>query len=165
MPTECVFTLPSGNKCRCVATRGHAFCRHHGAPSQPRPDLDLWNRLSCWRSLSRNILEDPLEELPSHMLTLFQALLENQVSDRFAARSLRILLQRLGAIPLVIDPAFGQTPAAPPPPMDHPSASGDEGEAERLLQWALSVADAELARSQPPAAHSRPPAPSLAVSR
>ncbi|MGA7884239.1 MAG: hypothetical protein WCA44_00760 [Acidobacteriaceae bacterium] len=171
MPTECVFTLPTGRKCRCMATRGYAFCRHHGAPRQPRipPYERGWSRLRCWRALPHEYLEDPVEELPGRMLYVLYALLEDIVSDRHAGRCLRILLKRLNAIPLIVAPEFEQPPVMlppAPPAAARKDSPEDAAERARLLQWAQSLmAPGSMPRSQPPVAQSRPSAPSLAAVR
>jgi hypothetical protein len=176
MPTECTFTLPTGRKCRCMATRGFAFCRHHGAPGRPRvPRHEReWSRLSCWRNLSRAYQEEPVEELPARMLFLLQSLLQDEVSDRFAGRSLRILLKRFNGIPFIVAPEFDQPPAifspAPPAPPAQPAAlraesPEDAAERMRMIRWAQSLAASfggprSVPGSQPPVAQSRPSAPS-----
>ncbi|HEX4007004.1 MAG TPA: hypothetical protein VHX60_12585 [Acidobacteriaceae bacterium] len=104
MPAECAFTLPTGKKCRCMATREHKFCRHHGAPRQkPHPSLlrDHWSRLACWRDFGRSLNDAPPEEIPHEIIQILSSLLIAQISDRTAGRFLRILLQRCGDVPLV----------------------------------------------------------------
>jgi hypothetical protein len=170
LPTECTFTLPTGRKCRCMATRGFAFCRHHGAPSPPRISL---HERECsrphWRNLSRAYLEEPVDELPARMLYLLQCLLQDEVSDRFAGRSLRILLKRINDIPFIIAPEFDQQPAMFPPaaPAALPRRSPEEeAECARMIRWAQSLgASFGAPRSQPPVAQSRPSAPSLTAVR
>jgi len=151
MPAECVFTLPNGRKCRCAATRGHAFCRHHGAPSQPRSraDKNLWNRLSCWRQLGRELHDLPALDIPGEILGILQSLLDNLISDRFAGHALRVLLQRCGSVPLNEEPP--DSPFALP---DDPPPSQ-----EQLLEQARSLL-ADLAPPRPSAVHGRPPASS-----
>lgn len=163
MPTECVFTLPTGLKCRCMATRGHAFCRHHGAPARPRRSRadDRWNRLSCWRSFTSEIHTMVPEEIPGAILNLLQALLDNVVSDRFAGRSLRLLLQRCGELPLAVAPEFQPTSAPLPPALQIPPRpahrQSPEPSRDRILQSLLSLS-AELSRSQQPVVRSEPSA-------
>ena len=109
MAAECAFILPSGKKCRCMANRNHKFCRHHGAPAQPRPATgDLpWNRLACWRETVRGLPTYPKEEIPDELLQILYSLLENCISDRTAGRILRTLLQRYGDVPLAASPGNG----------------------------------------------------------
>ncbi len=165
MPTECTRTLANGQKCRCMATRGFAFCRHHGAPRSARPLRDpiLWNRLSCWRNSPRDYLEDPVEEVPGHMLNLLYALLEDNVSDRYAGRWLRILLKRVGDLPLTVDPKFERTPAVlPPPPLSKADA---EAQRQQVIRQALALLGVQVPRPQPPGVHTQPSAPAQAAAR
>lgn len=165
MPTECARTLPNGQKCRCLATRGFAFCRHHGAPRQPRrPAIQLeWNRLACWRSLTREFLEDPIEELPWRMLNLLYALLEDHVSDRYAGRSLRLLLKRVGDVPLTVIPEFDRAhDKLPPPPV---SKADLEAQRRQAIRQGLALLGVQVPGSQPPAVHSQPSAPAQAAAR
>jgi hypothetical protein len=103
MPAECAFTLPNGHKCRCMATRDHAFCRHHGAPSRQRPASlrDRWSRLACWRDVGRSLNEMPADDLPHEIVQILASLLTNRISERTAGRFLRVLLQRCGDVPVM----------------------------------------------------------------
>jgi hypothetical protein len=109
MPTECAFTLPNGKKCRCMATRNHAFCRHHGAPPsrRPRRDPDLWSRLACWRDLGRSAAALDKRDAVLEILAVLQALREDRIADRTAGRLLRVLLQPWDEVPLMPTPATG----------------------------------------------------------
>lgn len=146
MPAECVFTLSSGRKCRGTATRGHAFCRHHGAPaksSAPAVDPYLWNRRSCWLHFGRELDLLTAEEIPGSILNLLQALLDNVVSDRFAGRCLRILLQRFGSLP----PEFLQALHSPQNPPD--AAPRIDPETEQLLRRLMGDMDPQSAAALP----------------
>jgi len=150
MPAECRFTLPNGRKCRCSATRGHAFCRHHGAPSQPRslPDHLLWKRLTIWRTLGRELQDVPVVDIPGELLTLLQSLLDNEVSDRFAGRALRVLLVRYGSVPFQEE--------RPSSPIDLPEPPPSK---QQLLEQYRSLF-AVQPHPQPAAIHPRPAASS-----
>jgi hypothetical protein len=102
MPVECVFTLPAGKKCRCMATRGHAFCRHHGAPrtTRPRRNPDAWSRRACWRDLGRSAAHIDKDDSVIEILGVLRALRENRIADRTAGRLLRVLLQVWDEVPL-----------------------------------------------------------------
>jgi hypothetical protein len=117
MPTECAFTLPTGKKCRCVATRDHAFCRHHGAPrsGKPRRDPNVWSRLACWRDLGRSAPTADKAQAVFDALEVLRALHENSISDRTAGRLLRTLLQRWDQVPLMPAPETGWIPDEPDP--------------------------------------------------
>jgi hypothetical protein len=118
MPTECTFTLPTGKKCRCMATRDHAFCRHHGAPRstrKPRRDPDVWSRRACWRDVGRSAATIAKEDAVLNAVEVLRALQENCISDRTAGRLLRVLLQRWDDLPLMPTPATGWVPREPEP--------------------------------------------------
>ena len=184
MPAECIFTLPNARKCRCMATRGHAFCRHHGAPRKPRlpRSEQVWNRRSCWIHTGRELQEIPKEEIPGYVLNFLQGLLEDRVSDRFAGRCIRVLLQRLGRLPVPLSPDLegpDEEPVfLPPPPRSRrtagPAQPGAEPEPElepepsqaQLIQWALSTLGMDsLPGSRPSNGHSQPQAPAPAATR
>ena len=117
MAAECAFLLPSGKKCRCMATRNHKFCRHHGAPSRPKtlPTGDRpWSRVACWRDLGRSLGEYPKPEIPGELLYILHSLLEDDISDRTAGRILRSLLQRYGSVPFMPEAETSPVPAIPP---------------------------------------------------
>lgn len=119
MARECAFILPSGKKCRCMANRNHKFCRHHGAPSQPKapPTADRpWNRLACWRSTVRALPTWPKEEIPYQILQILYSLMEDSISDRTAGRILRSLLQRYGDVPLAPSSDGGLLSGSAPAP-------------------------------------------------
>lgn len=109
MPAECTFILPSGKKCRCMASRNHKFCRHHGAPQRPRPATGEkpWSRVACWRDLGRALPGFPKEEIPTELLYILESLLHGMISDRTAGRILRGLLKRCGDVPLMSKPEAG----------------------------------------------------------
>lgn len=162
---ECARTLANGHKCRCLATRGFAFCRHHGAP--PKPSIPFsereWNRRACWRSSPRDYMEDPIEEVPWHMLNLLHALLQDDVSDRYAGRWLRRLIQRVGDLPLTVIPKFDRAPdVLPPPPVSKAAA---EAQRQQVIRQALSLLGVQVPASQPPAVHSQPSAPAQTAAR
>jgi len=117
MPAECAFTLPSGKKCRCMATRNHAFCRHHGAPpsGRPRRHPDAWSRRACWRDLGRSAATMHKQDAVLDTLEVLQALRENSIADRTAGRLLRALLQRWDEVPLMPTPESGWVPRQPSP--------------------------------------------------
>lgn len=117
MPAECAFTLPTGKKCRCTATRGHAFCRHHGAARSSRSPREsgLWSRRACWRDLGRSAATMPKEETAFEILQILHALGERLIADRTAGRLLRLLLARWDEVPLVPAPATGWVPGEPNP--------------------------------------------------
>jgi len=128
MPTECAYTLPTGRKCRCMATRHHAFCRHHGAPgsNRPRRDPNLWSRRACWRDVGRSAATMPIDEAALGTLDILRALLESRIADRTAGRLLRTLLVRCGEVPLTLASETGWTPPAVPPAagsLPHPQPS------------------------------------------
>lgn len=176
MARECAFTLPTGRKCRAIATTSHAFCRHHGAPVRPpAPRIqEFWNRRSCWRDMGRSLHDMPASEVPGSILALLQGLLEGVVSDRFAARCLRVLLQRCGCLPVILAPKFApEALFAPMPPARSavPATSGAAPSREKLVQdcfallGSLPSARPSAVHAQPPAVHSRPSAPAPAAAR
>ena len=121
MPAECTFVLPNGNKCRCLANRGHNLCRHHGAAppvrsTRPRTDRDADR--TYWREMGETIRGRYPDDYPTRMLDLLDALRENRISDRAAGRLLRGLLQLHNPkeTPLMSSPdAIGQpAPSASP---------------------------------------------------
>lgn len=152
MPAECAFVLPNGRKCRCMATRNHAYCRHHGAPraaGKPRRDPGLWSRLACWRSFSHDAAATPKEETVLQAINVLEALRENNISDRTAGRLLRTFLQRWDALPLMPTPetglAWGEPELSPAPPNpaaparargSAPLAPGAMPSPEKLAQFA-----------------------------
>jgi hypothetical protein len=109
MPVECAFTLPTGKKCRCLATRDHAFCRHHGAPPTGRPHRDprVWSRRACWRDLGRSAAKMPRKDAVLEAIEVLEALRENRIADRTAGRLLRDLLQGWDEVPLMPTPNTG----------------------------------------------------------
>lgn len=117
MAAECAFVLPSGKKCRCMANRHHKFCRHHGAPTRRRTlstEDRPWSRLACWRDLGRALPDYPKREIPGELLNILYSLSCDKISDRTAGRTLRILLQRYGDLPLMPKPETGLVPKEPP---------------------------------------------------
>ena len=118
MAAECAFLLPSGKKCRCMATRNHEFCRHHGAPPRPKTLLPTgdrrWSRVACWRDLGRSLGEYPKPEIPGELLYILHSLLEDDISDRTAGRILRSLLQRYGSVPFMPEAETSPVSAIPP---------------------------------------------------
>lgn len=129
MAAECAFLLPSGDKCRCMATRNHKFCRHHGGPSRPKtlPNGERpWSRLACWRDLGRSLSEFPKEDIPGELLQILYSLLDGQISDRTAGRILGSLLRRYGSVPLLSE--HDASPASA-----HPSAGLGDADLSRLL--------------------------------
>jgi hypothetical protein len=117
MPAECAFILPGGRKCRCMATRNHPFCRHHGAPpsGKPRRDPDRWSRLACWRDFGRTAAKTPKPETVLQAMNVLESLRGNRISDRTAGRLLRIYLQRWDELPLVPAPETGWDSGDPAP--------------------------------------------------
>lgn len=133
MAAECAFLLPSGKKCRCMATRNHQFCRHHGGPSRPKalPTGDRpWSRLACWRDLGRSLPEYPKQEIPGELLQILYSLLQDSISDRTAGRILRGLLQRYGSVPLISEHEANRAPT-------NPSVGLDNADLNRLLAQLL----------------------------
>lgn len=117
MPTECAFTLPTGKKCRCMATKNHNYCRHHGAPAsrKPRRDPDAWCRRAAWRDLGRGAASMPRKEAVLQALNVLDALRENRIADRTAGRLLRALLRGWDELPLMPTPKSGWTLRQPEP--------------------------------------------------
>ncbi|MGC2639034.1 MAG: hypothetical protein WA294_17750 [Acidobacteriaceae bacterium] len=109
MPTECAFTLPAGQKCHCMATRNHHYCRHHGAPAsrKPRRHPDAWCRRAAWRDLGRRAASMPRKEAVLQALNVLDALRENRIADRTAGRLLRALLMGWDELPLMPMPKTG----------------------------------------------------------
>lgn len=131
MPVECAFVLPGGRKCRCMATRDHRFCRHHGAPrsATPRRAPDPWSRLARWRDLGRSVSKIHKKDAVLEALGVLEALRDKRIADRTGGRLLRLLLQGWDQLPLMPTPESGwarrvQTPANAPlvPAPSQPSA-------------------------------------------
>lgn len=109
MPAECAFILPTGKRCRCIATARHRFCRHHGAPAGSHLAASFgFSRRALWRELGRSAATLPFENIPAEIFSILSALLEPRlsgISDRFAGRVLRTLLLRCGCVPFEVNPA------------------------------------------------------------
>jgi hypothetical protein len=103
MPTECAFTLPTGQKCHCMATKNHHYCRHHGAPAsrKPRRHPDAWCRRAAWRDLGRGAAAMHRKDAVLEALNVLDALRENRIADRTAGRLLRALLMGWDELPLM----------------------------------------------------------------
>lgn len=97
MVNECTYLLPNGKKCRCVATRGHAFCRHHGTHPVPARKARTESRKERWRMMSLQIHELPFEQLSPAIDRVMTALCcdgYHGISDRTAGALLRAILYR-----------------------------------------------------------------------
>jgi hypothetical protein len=108
MSTECAFTLPSGQKCRCAATRNQKFCRHHGAKTSGAvPKRDRYSRIRRWSGLNRVLPSIKPVDIPFEAYSICLALLEDGptgISDREAGRLLRGLSRRFGSVPFPLPP-------------------------------------------------------------
>jgi hypothetical protein len=121
MRPECSQTLPSGQKCRCLALRGRDACRHHCAGPLPplAPRRGGFSRITRWRNLGLTVHTLPARDIPFHAFVLLGALLadgDDGISDREAGRLLRVLLRRHGSIPFAPPPGVKVGPDPDPDP-------------------------------------------------
>jgi len=143
MTPECTFILPSGQKCRGLAGRSQAFCRHH----RPQPAAghrvrraDRYSPLARWRAVGQDLPWLRPDELPALVYELLDALTQpgQAPSDRTIGRFLRAALTRLGQVPfpypdsepappLPVAPPFAHAPSALRPPSAQPAHSTHPG--------------------------------------
>jgi hypothetical protein len=121
MRPECSQTLPSGQKCRCLALRDRDACRHHCAGPLPplAPRRGGFSRITRWRNLGLTVHTLPARDIPFHAFVLLGALLadgDDGISDREAGRLLRVLLRRHGSIPFAPPPGVKVGPDPDPDP-------------------------------------------------
>jgi hypothetical protein len=121
MRPECSQILPSGQKCRCLALRGRDACRHHcaGPLPPPAPRRGGFSRVTRWRDLGLSVHTLPAHDIPFHAFVLLGALIadgDDGISDREAARLLRVLLRRHGSIPFPPPPGVQVEPDPDPDP-------------------------------------------------
>ena len=98
MVNECAHLLLNGKKCRCVATRGHALCRHHGARPTSTRKVPMQPRKERWRMMFFEIQELSLGQLPNAIDRVMTALCSegyHGISDRTAGALLRVILYRI----------------------------------------------------------------------
>ncbi|HEX4308635.1 MAG TPA: hypothetical protein VHZ25_01340 [Acidobacteriaceae bacterium] len=114
---ECRQFFTNGTRCRCRATAGHVFCRHHAPQPRPFTRRPRNKRFGHWRDVERNLATLDFPEMPATILLVLDSLFEIGplgISDRKAGYLLRALLRRLGSIPFRLpddpepqpDPAF-----------------------------------------------------------
>lgn len=107
---ECRHIFSDGKRCRCAAVPTHVFCRHHAPQPRPRTLRPRGAGLLSWRDIRIHLATLSRDEVPSAILTLLSALLEDgsrSPSDRNAGALLRALVRRFGSVPfsLPTDPA------------------------------------------------------------
>ena len=164
MGRECSFILPGGRKCRCVANRNQALCRHHapkpavlGPP--PPPKNERYSNLIRWRRFARGLPWMEPSQLACSVYDILDCLIDRgsdstgHISDLSAGRFLRVLLNRLGEVPFP-NPEFAE-PA--PAPVHHPSSAPrpDPSSAQLLAELAQQgLLPPNLLRpTGPPASH------------
>ncbi|MFP5226143.1 MAG: hypothetical protein ACLGXA_00835 [Acidobacteriota bacterium] len=144
MIAECIHILPSGQKCRGTALRGHELCRHHApkpalAGPPPIPRSQRFSRIARWSGLTRQLPRLDRDGIPFEAYSILLALLDDGdggISDREAGCLLRALLRRFGSVPFP-EPELAEQdrllgtpyPSFPVPPgaelaCDWPTATG-----------------------------------------
>jgi len=111
---ECRHIFPNGQRCRCLATATHVYCRRHAPQPRVPTQRNRATPFTRWIDLRRNLPNLDRNEIPPTILWVLNLLLQEgprTISDVNAGILLRYLLRTYGSVP------FG-LPDDPPPEPD-----------------------------------------------